>query len=263
MVNARNLSLAALASVVTVAVVGVEQYNSGVYKVAVNFHGSLGKTVVERASLYAESTEGCGSLGRSTKGDTVACIEESSETTELRVELGNGLVFAQIGDEMFGYDRTETGLTEIFAGLVEKPTDAGSKTEAPVPTTTTDSNGVVTKVESGDFKIMIDTTVSGAAAQHVDFSEEEQASGRSLLASRTGSVRKAAWWKKWKKWRKKAFKWKWACAGSCALAIAFIAVCFFGVGAATIATMGAGAFMLWACTAPMVMPGAMGIAINC
>lgn len=214
MVNARNLSLAALASVIVVAVVGVETYKSGNYKTQVAFHGSLeDKFTIDRGVIFGESSKSCGNLGRATKGDEVACVEVNDTTTQAKVEF-NDFVYAARNGEIALFARVEGGLYPIY-------TDASDNVEMPAgevePTFVTGSDGQIKSLEVQGFKLIIDSVVNGAAAQPIDFSEEEEAAGRALLATRGVRGRKAAWWKKTNNWRKKKKK-----TISCALAIAMM-----------------------------------------
>jgi hypothetical protein len=270
MVNARNISLAALASVVVIAVVGVETYKSGNYRTQINFHATLDNTkdlTIERAQVFGESATTCGNLGRATKGDEVACLEANDTTTEAKIEMNNGFIYAMKDGDVALFLRLDEGLYPIF-------TDAQANIEVPeateegqAPTVVRDRNGQIQSIEGDIFKIQIDSIVNGAAAQHIDFSEEEEASGRALLATRGVRGRKAAWWKKTNNWRKKKAK-KIACAGAIALMLAWIIVCIIAACGAAWATLGILAvhamtlclFGMGGMTGP---PGLSGIWDNC
>lgn len=234
MVNARNLSLAALATVVIVAVVGVETYKSGNYKTQVNFHGAMaGKMNIQRGQVFGESSTSCGNLGRATKGDEVACVEANDTTTEVKIEVDD-FVYAARNGEYALFARIEGGLYPIH-------TDAVSSVELPEmdenvkPTVQEGPNGQIKSLEIQGFKLEIDSVVNGAAAQHIDFSEEDEASGRALLATRGVRGRKAAWWKKTNDWRKKKKKMI-SCGLAIALMLAWVLTCLIALIGASFLT---------------------------
>jgi len=278
MVNARNLSLAGLATTLVIAVVGVETYNSGVYKTKIDFHGSFGGLNIERGSIYSESTQSCGSLGRAAKGEKVACLENTS-TMESRMEMSNGLTYTEVNGEASIFVRTEKGYGAAMVGLVLADTDfvaptidmeAAKNFDASVETTghiEQTVEGRVHTISLGADKIVFDEVINGAAATHVDFSEENAVAGRSLLASR--NTRRALWGagKKAHNWAKKNKK-AVSCGLAMATAIISVGICCTGIltalggwiAALIPATI---PFLVNLCLVVSTLPGVTGIGIHC
>jgi hypothetical protein len=278
MVNARNLSLAGLATTLVIAVVGVETYNSGVYKTKIDFHGSFGGLNIERGSIYSESTQSCGSLGRAAKGEKVACLENTS-TMETRMELSNGLTYTDVNGEASVFVRTEKGYGAAIVGLTLADTDfvaptidweAAKNFDASLESTsqlTQTVEGRVHTIAVGDDKLVFDEVINGAAATHVDFSEENAVVGRSLLAAR--NTRRALWGagKKAHNWAKKNKK-AVSCGIAMAIAVGTVAVCCTGIltvlgGWIALVLPGVAPFVANACIVMASLPGVQGIAIHC
>lgn len=209
MVNAKNITLAALATTVVVAVVGVEVYNSGTYKTQVTYHGAG----IKSAETFAESVQACGDLSESTKGQPMNACIENNKRTEMKMELDSGVVVAMINDDVSLFTRTASGLVHVsdgsaseirIAALSEGTTE---EDEEVINSANVTKNGNVVDFGTG-VKIVIDEIATNP--QPLDFSEERAASKRSLLAAREGRENyrfSKKWWKSlykyWKKVKKK------------------------------------------------------------
>jgi hypothetical protein len=235
MVNAKNITLAALTTTVVVAVVGVEVYNSGTYKTQISFHGQD----IKSAQVYAESVQACGDVSRQAKGDNMSACIESNKRTEAKLEMENGIVFAQINDDCSLFTRTATGLVHVGdASALEMKVVMGSEAEANMEKY---GDYEVTKVNNTinmgpDMKLIIDEVSSNP--KPLDFSEERAASSRSLLATRQNRNL----WGRAKKIAKKVKK-KTLCLGHIAMFIFNFFKCN-GCIAATGATGGAALALL-------------------
>jgi hypothetical protein len=248
MVNAKNITLAALATTVVVAVVGVEVYNSGTYKTQVSYHGAG----IASAQTYAESTQGCGDLSGSSKGQNMNACMENNKRTEMKMELDSGIVVAMINDDVSLFTRTASGLVHVtdgsaseirMVGLSETRSTAEEEIMGDVNVT---KNGDVVDFGTG-VKIVIDEIAANPTP--LDFTEERAASKRSLLATREGRQTfryNRSWWKSmhkhWKKVKKKH---------KCMLKIIqiwwYFHTCLVAVVTTTFTWGLAGALIIWQC----------------
>jgi hypothetical protein len=204
MVNAKNITLAALATTVVVAVVGVEVYNSGTYKTQVAWHG----TGIVSGETYAESVQACGDMNTSSKDNGLNACIENNKRTEMKMEMESGVVVAMINDDVSVFTRTATGLVHVSDGSAADLRILGEMEGA-----SDEQDEVMSKLDlqkegnvlnfGNDVKIVLDEIATNP--QPLDFSEERAASKRSLLSSRQGR----ALWGKAGKAAKKAYKyWK-------------------------------------------------------
>jgi hypothetical protein len=176
MVNAKNITLAALATTVVAAVVGVEVYNNGSYKTQVAFHGSK----IEAGEIYSESANSCDTLDRDAKGSKGACLDNATRM-EVKLEMANGLVIAQIDDQVSIYRQSATGLVHVADAKASDVTVQGEgELPANIERATTQSRTERTVTVGDDFTIVIDS-VNSVNAQPLDFSAEKKAS-RSLVS---------------------------------------------------------------------------------
>jgi hypothetical protein len=225
MVNTKQVSFTAIAAVIVIAVVGYETYKSGNYSTSIKFHGSMGSALqIDQGQIFAESESKCATvdkLGRAAKGESepIACLNQDTKRTEMRMELSNGLVVAMADDDVAIFNRTASGYEQVYyASADQTAVDAASDVETEEEddktmldaTTMKKVNGVVSRVEYGEFKIFIDDIAS--PGKDFDFTEESNSKDvarRALLQSRNlrSNSRKLGWvkktYKKAKKWYKK------------------------------------------------------------
>lgn len=204
MVNAKNITLAALATTVVVAVVGVEVYNSGTYKTQVAWHG----TGIVSGETFAESVQACGDMETSSKDNGLNACIENNKRTEMKMEMESGVVVAMINDDVSVFTRTATGLVHVSDGSASEMKILGA-----MEGQTEEKDEIMSKLDlqkegnvlnyGNDVKIVVDEIATNP--QPLDFSEERAASKRSLLSHRQG---RALWGKAGKAAKKAAKYWK-------------------------------------------------------
>ena len=258
MVNAKNITLAALATTVVVAVVGVEVYNSGNYKTQVAFHGAG----ITAAEIYAESVQACGDVDRAGKGEKLNACIDNNKRTEMKWEMDSGIVVAMINDDVSMFTRTASGLVHVsdHSATEMKMFNGEDKDELDLDNVTQPTK-VGNVIDFGnDVKIMVDEVATNP--KPLDFSEERAASKRSLLASREGRQTfgrwyNRSWWKTmnkhWKKVKKKhkcAIRVVWAFVNFWVCFIAIMATVMTAAAFAWTSYLACGSFVfqLWQCT---------------